>query len=125
MDEGGGGFKPRTPPVLARSHRCFLAAPQASVRRAPQVLWLPLGLEGDDDTTGHVDNMACFAAPGTVLLHWAELAEDPLQHARSQAALEYLAGQTDARGRPLKARRRTRTRSHTAWCSPLSSPEHF
>jgi agmatine deiminase len=55
---------------------------------ARKVLWLPRGVEGDLDTNGHVDNMCCFLAPGVVALHWADSTEDPLQHARSQAAWE-------------------------------------
>jgi hypothetical protein len=32
---------------------------------------------GDDDTNGHIDNFACFAAPGVVLLAWTDDADDP------------------------------------------------
>ena len=32
------------------------------------VVWLPYGLAGDDDTDGHVDNVAVFPRPGTLLL---------------------------------------------------------
>ena len=64
------------------------------------VIWLPYGLHGDTDTNGHVDNVACFAAPGKVLLAWEEDANDP-QHARSLANLEALASARDARGREL------------------------
>ena len=42
-----------------------------------QVLWMPKGLYGDEDTNGHVDNMACFARPGVVLLSWTDNASDP------------------------------------------------
>jgi agmatine/peptidylarginine deiminase len=41
------------------------------------VIWLPLGLYGDDDTNGHVDNFACFARPGVVLLAWTDDEQDP------------------------------------------------
>ena len=42
-----------------------------------QVLWLPKGLYADDDTNGHVDNLACFVRPGVVLLAWTDDIRDP------------------------------------------------
>lgn len=42
-----------------------------------QVLWLPKGLYADEDTNGHVDNIACFARPGEVLLSWTDDDKDP------------------------------------------------
>jgi agmatine deiminase len=51
-----------------------------------------------DETDGHVDNIACFARPGVVLLNWVEDPADP-QHARSRDARERLEAATDARGR--------------------------
>jgi len=67
---------------------------------AEKVLWLGRGVY-NDETNGHVDNLACFARPGVVLLSWAEEESDP-QHEISRAALERLRGATDARGRPLE-----------------------
>ena len=32
------------------------------------IVWLPYGLALDDDTDGHVDNVAAFARPGTLLV---------------------------------------------------------
>ncbi len=67
---------------------------------AERVVWLGRGLPGDE-TDGHVDNLACFLAPGRVLLSWAEDPEEPMTevsrdaHARLEAA-------TDARGRALE-----------------------
>ncbi|EIE24482.1 agmatine deiminase [Coccomyxa subellipsoidea C-169] len=66
-----------------------------------KVLWLPKGLYADEDTNGHVDNVACFARPGAVLLSWTDDDSDP-QHARSVEAYKYLSGQTDARGRQIE-----------------------
>ena len=65
-----------------------------------KVIWLPRGLHGDTDTDGHVDNLAAFAAPGTVLLAWTDDAADP-QHAVSREALAVLRRERDARGREL------------------------
>ncbi|PSC68147.1 agmatine deiminase [Micractinium conductrix] len=66
-----------------------------------KVIWLPRGLCGDDDTNGHIDNFACFARPGTVLLAWTDDASDP-QHEISVEALRVLSQATDAKGRQLK-----------------------
>jgi agmatine deiminase len=67
---------------------------------AQKVLWLGRGVY-NDETDGHIDNLACFARPGVVLLTHTDEAADP-QHAISQDALERLAAATDARGRPLE-----------------------
>jgi agmatine deiminase len=67
---------------------------------AEKVVWLGRGVH-DDETDGHVDNLACFARPGIVLLDWAEDESDP-QHAISRNALERLEAATDARGRPFE-----------------------
>jgi agmatine deiminase len=67
---------------------------------AEKVLWLGRGVY-NDETNGHVDNLACFARPGVVLLTWAEDESDP-QHEISREALERLRGATDARGRSLE-----------------------
>ena len=45
---------------------------------ASKVIWLPQGLIADEDTKGHVDNMACFSKPGQILLSWPSV-EDPEQ----------------------------------------------
>ena len=42
-----------------------------------QVLWIPRGLYKDDDTNGHIDNLACFARPGVILLSWTDDVNDP------------------------------------------------
>ena len=66
---------------------------------AEKVIWLPLGVF-KDGTSGHVDNMCCFARPAEVLLTWTEDSDDE-QYERSHEAFEILAGSTDARGRRL------------------------
>ncbi|HEY5143738.1 MAG TPA: agmatine deiminase [Solirubrobacteraceae bacterium] len=65
-----------------------------------KVLWLGLGTY-QDETDGHVDNIACFIRPGVVALHWTDDAADP-QHAISADALARLERMTDARGRALE-----------------------
>ncbi len=67
---------------------------------ASKMIWLGEGVY-DDETDGHVDNLACFARPGVVLLTWTDDESDP-QHAISRDALQRLHEATDARGRPLE-----------------------
>lgn len=64
------------------------------------VIWLGDGLE-DDDTGGHVDNLAAFARPGVVL---ALTSNDPKDsnYAALQDNLERLRQAQDAKGRPLE-----------------------
>jgi agmatine deiminase len=64
------------------------------------VLWLGDGVV-DDETDGHIDNLACFAAPGEVCLTWTDDVRDP-QHRVSADALERLKAARDAKGRRLK-----------------------
>lgn len=66
---------------------------------ASTVIWLGQGVY-DDETDGHVDNLACFARPGVVLLTWTDDESDP-QHAISRDAHERLIAASDARGRSL------------------------
>jgi agmatine deiminase len=65
-----------------------------------KVVWLGLGLDGDE-TDGHVDNIACFAAPGKVIIQTCDDPSDP-NYAISQDALARLAQVTDAQGRTLE-----------------------
>jgi agmatine deiminase len=64
------------------------------------VLWLGQGVY-NDETDGHIDNLACFVRPGVVLLAWCEDESDP-QHAISRDALERLQAARDARGRSIE-----------------------
>lgn len=65
-----------------------------------KVIWLPFGLV-DDETRGHVDNLACFARPGVVL---ALAGDDPADanSAGLQENLDVLRRTPDARGRTLE-----------------------
>ncbi len=66
---------------------------------AEKMIWLGRGVY-NDETDGHVDNLACFARPGVVLLTHTDDESDP-QHAISRDALERLQAATDARGRAI------------------------
>eukprot|EP00898_Chlorokybus_atmophyticus_P009037 jgi/Chlat1/9134/Chrsp97S08429 len=68
------------------------------------IIWLPLGLVGDEDTNGHVDNVCCFAQPGLVLLAWTDDTSDP-QYERSCEALRILEQSCDASNRSLRVRK--------------------
>ncbi len=64
-----------------------------------KVLWIPRGVF-HDETTGHVDNLACYLRPAEIALTWTDDKSDP-QYERSAEALDYLLAQTDARGRKI------------------------
>lgn len=63
------------------------------------IVWLGRGV-CNDETDGHIDNLACFTAPGEVALAWCEDRDDP-QYEISRDAYERLRSARDARGRPL------------------------
>ena len=63
------------------------------------VLWLGEGVF-NDETDGHVDNLACFVRPGVVALTWTDNRRDP-QYRISRDAWERLNDARDARGRRL------------------------
>lgn len=64
------------------------------------VVWLGEGVV-NDETDGHVDNLACFARPGEICLTWTDNRRDPQWRASSDA-LERLAAARDAQGRRFK-----------------------
>jgi agmatine deiminase len=65
-----------------------------------KVIWLGLGLDGDE-TDGHVDNIACFAAPGKIIMQTCTDPNDA-NYAITQDNLRRLAEATDAQGRKLE-----------------------
>jgi agmatine deiminase len=67
------------------------------------VIWLHDGVP-DDITGGHVDNLACFVAPGVVLLSWCDDPADP-HHAVSREAEARLLAARDSKGRPIRVER--------------------
>ena len=64
------------------------------------VIWLGQGVF-NDETDGHIDNLACFVAPGEVALGWTDDRRDP-QWAISHDAFERLSAARDACGRRLR-----------------------
>jgi len=65
-----------------------------------QVIWLGRGVV-NDETSGHIDNLACFVRPGVVCLTWTDRRRDP-QYDISLDAFERLRQARDARGRRLQ-----------------------
>jgi len=64
-----------------------------------KILWIPRGVY-HDETTGHVDNLACFLRPAEIALSWTDDKNDP-QYDISNEAYDYLMSVTDAKGRKL------------------------
>ncbi len=66
---------------------------------AEKILWLPRGIY-NDETNEHVDNVCAFIKPGEVVLAWTDNVADP-QYELSKASYDYLANETDAKGRKI------------------------
>jgi agmatine deiminase len=82
--------------------RADLEAVLAGYLGIQKVLWLGRGIVGDD-THGHVDDLARFVAPGTVV---TAVEDDPgdANYEPLRENLERLRGMTDLEGRPLRVR---------------------
>jgi agmatine deiminase len=65
-----------------------------------KVLWVDDGID-PDETTGHIDDIACFARPGEVVCLFTDDTEHPFYEA-TQKAYQQLSEMTDAKGRQLK-----------------------
>ncbi|MEA4924626.1 MAG: agmatine deiminase family protein [Syntrophomonadaceae bacterium] len=65
-----------------------------------KIIWLNRGLSGDE-TDGHVDNIACFAAPGKIII---QICDDPADenYDITQENMRILQTSRDARGRELE-----------------------
>jgi agmatine deiminase len=64
------------------------------------VHWLPFGLADDDDTDGHVDNVAAFAGPGRLVMQGCDDPDEP-DYERMSANRRWIEGALDAAGRPI------------------------
>lgn len=89
-------IQPRNPGLTREElERAF--ADYLGVRK---VLWLGQGIAGDD-THGHVDDLARFVGPGTVVTMVEENAQD-VNYRPLRENLDRLRGMTDLDGRPLE-----------------------
>ena len=65
------------------------------------IVWLPFGLALDDDTDGHVDNVAAFARPGVLVMQGcADESED--DWLRTNVNVRSARGAIDALGEPIE-----------------------
>ena len=65
-----------------------------------KVIWIKDGID-PEETNGHIDDVACFVAPGEVACIWTEDKDNPFYDA-AHAAYDTLSNATDAKGRQLK-----------------------
>ncbi|MCE9547767.1 MAG: agmatine deiminase family protein [Planctomycetia bacterium] len=86
----------RNPGLSKSDVECYLA----DYCGAKKVLWLGQGIEGDD-TDGHIDELARFVGPRTVLASSEPNTDDP-NHAPLAENIERLKHMTDQDGRPLE-----------------------
>ncbi|MBN1149090.1 MAG: agmatine deiminase [Anaerolineales bacterium] len=93
-------LNPNRNPNLSKAE---IEAHLADYLNVEKIIWLGRGVY-NDETSGHVDNLACFVRPGVTALTWTDDKDDP-QYEISQEAYERLKSATDARGRRLEVRR--------------------
>lgn len=109
----GGSFHVDGEGTILTSRECLLNAnrnPQLTQHEiehylyeflgGKHIIWLNNGLL-DDETDGHIDEIACFIAPGKVLCLTTEDKEDP-NYASLQENLHLLKSATDAKNRKLE-----------------------
>ena len=111
----GGAFNTDGEGTLLTTEQCLLHNRNLGLGRADneallrdwlgvdKVIWLPFGLVEDSgplSTSGHVDDVAQFVAPGIVIAQTCE--PDNPNYSRLQENLEILEAATDAAGRRLE-----------------------
>jgi agmatine deiminase len=111
----GGAFNTDGEGTIITTEQCLLHNRNLGLSRADnetllrewlgieKVIWLPYGLVEDSgplSTSGHVDDVAQFVAPGVVLAQTCEA--DNVNYSRLQENLEALCAATDASGRHLE-----------------------
>lgn len=65
------------------------------------VIWLPYGLAADDDTDGHVDNVAVYARPGALVMQGCDDPNEP-DWLRMNVNARWARGSADAAGRLIE-----------------------
>ena len=70
-----------------------------------KVVWITDGID-PEETNGHIDDVACFVAPGEVACIWTD-DEDSIFYDVCRAAYKELSEQTDAKGRSFKIHKLT------------------
>ncbi|HXZ68586.1 MAG TPA: agmatine deiminase family protein, partial [Alphaproteobacteria bacterium] len=90
-------LNPNRNPGVSRADIEKVLTDYCGVRR---IMWLPYGLE-DDETDGHIDNVAAFAAPKVVLLNWSDDESDP-NFLRMRANEEALKAAQDRAGQNVE-----------------------
>ncbi|MBY8976621.1 agmatine deiminase family protein [Rhodobacteraceae bacterium NNCM2] len=109
----GGGISVDGEGTILTTESCFpnpnrnpgwsreeIAAELMAMLGGDKVIWLPGDVE-EVETDGHVDGIAAFVAPGVVLAERSGGPDHPW-HAAIEENLAALAGQTDAKGRPIR-----------------------
>jgi agmatine deiminase len=90
-------LNPNRNPRLNQSQIEFCLKQYLGVR---SIIWLGEGVV-NDETSGHIDNLACFVRPGEICLTWSDNRRDR-QYRVSHDAYERLMDARDARGRRLR-----------------------
>ena len=109
----GGSIEVNGAGILVTTEQCLLNKnrnPQLTKTQIEQylkdylgvrkILWLKEGIEGDD-TDGHIDDIARFVAPNTILCAYEDNPTDP-NHAILKENYERLQRMTDQQGKLLK-----------------------